>query len=553
MKFGNTKTHFCIGIAAAVLVMLLLTVGAFAAEEHGGVVDSGKCGENLTWMLYKDGLLQISGTGKMDNYDSAFGYMPTNTTYAPWHFYRGQINRVNLGSGITTIGDCAFHDCTGFTGSLTIPNSVTSIGSSAFSGCTGFTGSLTIPDSVTTIGLRAFQDCSGLTGSLTIPNSVTSIGNFAFLNCFGFTGSLTIPNSVTSIGNGVFKGCSGLTGSLTIPNSVESIGSAAFSLCSGFTEILTIPNSVTSIGGEAFYRCTGFTGSLTIPDSVTTIGLRAFQGCTGFTGSLTIGNSVTSIEEGTFYDCSGFTGSLTIGNSVTTIGYSAFQDCSGFTGNLTIPNSVTSIGDTAFEGCSGFTGSLTIPDNVSVIGIHAFSSCSGLTDAVFKGNAPTVGNSIFMYCADGFKVYCYKKYASSFITDNKGKWNGYPLIILDDAEPTPEVGLRLTGAVLDVGSSIRFSASVPAGDTVLWSSTDPNVASVENGTVTARSEGTAVIIAAAKTGGTSVSFEVTVNPAPEPVIKGDFDGDGHVTAKDRMILSRYLAGWPAYTKYFEQQ
>ena len=381
MKFGNTKTHFCIGIAAAVLVMLLLTVGAFAAEEHGGVVDSGKCGENLTWMLYKDGLLQISGTGKMDNYDSAFGYMPTNTTYAPWHFYRGQINRVNLGSGITTIGDCAFHDCTGFTGSLTIPNSVTSIGSSAFSGCTGFTGSLTIPDSVTSIGGYAFSDCSGLK-------------------------ALTIPNSVTSIGESAFSGCSGLT-TLTFHDSVESIGNSAF------------------------------------------------------------------------------------------------------------------------------------------------SGCSSLESATFRGNAPTVGNDIFKNCADGFTVYCYKKYATSFITYG-GKWNGYPLVVLDDTEPTPEVGLRLTGAVLDVGSTIRFSASVPAGDTILWSSTDSNVASVENGTVTARSEGTTVIIATAKNGRTSVSFDVTVNPAPEPVIKGDFDGDGHVTAKDRMILSRYLAGWPAYTKYFEQ-
>ena len=50
MKFGNTKTHFhwILTAAAAALVMLLLTVGVFAAEEHGGIADSGKCGENLT-------------------------------------------------------------------------------------------------------------------------------------------------------------------------------------------------------------------------------------------------------------------------------------------------------------------------------------------------------------------------------------------------------------------------------------------------------------------------------------------------------------------------
>jgi hypothetical protein len=73
---------------------------------------------------------------------------------------------------------------------------------------------------VTGIGNGAFNNCTGLTGSLTIGNSVTNIGDVAFEDCSGLTGSLTIPDSVISIGGGAFLGCSGLTGSLTIPDSV---------------------------------------------------------------------------------------------------------------------------------------------------------------------------------------------------------------------------------------------------------------------------------------------------------------------------------------------
>ena len=249
---------------AVVLVLLagLLGTGIWAEESHGGVVDSGPCGDNLTWTVYEDGLLDISGTGEMWDYDLD---NIRDTTTASWGAYSSGLKSLRLNRGITKIGKYAFWRCSGFTGGLTIPNSVTSIGSSAFEGCSGFTG------------------------------------------------SLTIPNSVTSIGNGVFS------------------------------------------------ECTGFTGSLTIPDSVTTIG------------------------------------------------------------------------DTAFYGCSGFTGSLTIPDSVTSIEAYAFYGCSALEGAAFLGNAPTtVDREIFTNCADGFTVYCYKKYASSFITDNEGKWHGYALEILPD-------------------------------------------------------------------------------------------------------------------------
>ncbi|MDE6049319.1 MAG: Ig-like domain-containing protein [Paramuribaculum sp.] len=138
-----------------------------------------------------------------------------------------------------TIGDNAFLDCSGLTGSLTIPNSVTTIGDKAFAYCSGFTGDLTIGNSVTTIGDNAFAYCSGFTGDLTIPNSVTTIESDAFYHCSGLTGELTIPNSVTKIGSYAFCGCDGFTGTLTLGSSLTNIGEGAF-LCDGFNDVVSL-------------------------------------------------------------------------------------------------------------------------------------------------------------------------------------------------------------------------------------------------------------------------------------------------------------------------
>ena len=278
----------------------------------------GKCGDNLYWYVDENNTLTIFGTGTMYDYE----YNGDNIS--PWRKLETAPTSLVLEDGITHIGNYAFRDCKGLSGSLTIPNSVTTIGNYAFCNCSGFTGSLTIPNNVTTIGNHAFYCCEGFTGDLTIPNSITTIGNFAFNSCSGFTGSLTIPNSVTSIGNYAFGSCK-------------------------FSGTLTIPNSVTSIGNGAFYKCKGFTGSLTIPNSVTSIGEWAFFECSGFTGSLTIPNSVTSIEECTFYGCSGFTGSLTIPNSVTYIGNEAFKQCNGFSDVCSLAETAPTLGKNAFS------------------------------------------------------------------------------------------------------------------------------------------------------------------------------------------------------------
>ena len=231
---------------------------------QAATVDSGTCGDNVTWTLDDAGTLTISGTGPMTDYSSS--------SYAPWHSHQDSIKTAVIEAGVTTIGKYAFNGCISLT-SVTIPDSVTSIGNGAFSKCRSLTA-ITIPDSVTRIGDYAFSHCSGLT-SVTIGNGVTSIGEAAFYNCSSLT-AITIPDSVTSIGGGAFSGCNSLA-SITIPDSVTTVDYCTFSNCSSLTAI-TIPDSVTIIVLEAFYGCTSLT-SITIPDSVTTIDDSAFFRC----------------------------------------------------------------------------------------------------------------------------------------------------------------------------------------------------------------------------------------------------------------------------------
>ena len=370
----------------------------------------------------------------------------------PWAGYTEPTGNITLPSTVTynginytvtRIGEVAFADCTGLTGSLTIPNTVTTIGHGAFMGCTGFTGSLTIPNSVTSIGPHVFNGCTGFTGSLTIPNSVTQIGAYAFTWLSSLTGSLTLPNSITVIPEGAFEYCVNLSGNLSLPNSLTTIGYAAFLGCTSFTGSLTIPNSVTSIAGYAFYSCDGFNGTLTIGTGVTSIGVNAFKNCSGFTqvkynaincndvndeakpfegciGTLTIGNgvqripacmfayggftgtlsipnSVTTIGEHAFYECEDFTGHLTIPSSVTSISNAAFFWCVNLTG-LTLPNSVTTIGSQAFYKCSSFTGSLIIPNSVTEIGWDAFGHCTEFTSLTLGNSLTTIGVGAFVWC-----------------------------------------------------------------------------------------------------------------------------------------------------------
>lgn len=196
--------------------------GDYGEAEMPGVA-SGKCGDDLTWKLDGNGLLTISGTGAMYDFEEE----------APWLALEPQ--KLVLEEGITHISDSAFYRCTSLTGTLKLPDSLTSVGYSTFCGCKELTGTLVLPKNLTDIGEIAFADC-GFTGGLTLPEGLTALSGEAFRGCKGFDGKLTLPKSLISIGVFAFRSCGFTT--VELYDAVETIGTRAFHDCGNLEKVI---------------------------------------------------------------------------------------------------------------------------------------------------------------------------------------------------------------------------------------------------------------------------------------------------------------------------
>ena len=259
----------------------MLLIGALAATASAATVDSGKCGDNVKWVLDDAGTLTISGTGTMydyDNYDSGED--------TPWMEHRNSVKKVVIKSGVTSIGRCAFDGCRNMT-SIEIPDSVKSMGEFAFAYCSGLT-SVRLPDGMEKISYGLFQLCDNLQ-SIKIPDSVTSIEGCGFYCCRSLT-SIDIPDSVTVIGECAFYFCKNLK-SVRLPGNLTKIEWYLFEDCESLTDI-TIPESVTYIELGAFYGCSSLK-SITIPKNVNTIMDSAFDKCTALTSIVFKGDAPT--------------------------------------------------------------------------------------------------------------------------------------------------------------------------------------------------------------------------------------------------------------------
>ena len=246
--------------AAASSTVASSTTASSLSQNAADLIDSGSCGKNATWELYKDGTLYIKGTGAMTDYDFDYNTETKVTiTNVPWYAtHLSSIKKIVIESGITYVGAYSFMDC----------DAVTEV---------------ELPDTLTTIGENAFWLCNELK-TIKIPSSVTEIGKRAFGGCLELT-EVELPEGLKTIGYAAFDSCGIKT--VTIPGSVKEIPSEAFLLA--YTQNVVIEEGVEEIGEEAFYYNDQLK-SITIPRSVKKIGSNAFAKCTSLK-SVTISKS----------------------------------------------------------------------------------------------------------------------------------------------------------------------------------------------------------------------------------------------------------------------
>lgn len=111
------------------------------------ILNSGKCGNDITYTLTKSGILTLSGTGSTYNYHSQ--------KFPEWDEYKYNIKEVIVEEGIVELGTMIFRNYSSIE-KIHLPDSLTTIGQYAFAGCVSL-DELTLPKNIKTLGKSVFS------------------------------------------------------------------------------------------------------------------------------------------------------------------------------------------------------------------------------------------------------------------------------------------------------------------------------------------------------------------------------------------------------------
>ncbi len=144
------KRLTCVLLVLSIL-LTVVSMDIFAAE-------NGKCGDNLTWVLDENGVLTISGTGDMYDWDISPvtpSFLWDMSKASPWHG-NSNIKKVIVDEGVTSIGKSAFYGCAQLE-QITLPTSLKKIGHFSFCECSKL-ANIVLPEGLIGCGQNALDD-----------------------------------------------------------------------------------------------------------------------------------------------------------------------------------------------------------------------------------------------------------------------------------------------------------------------------------------------------------------------------------------------------------
>ncbi len=332
--------------------------------ETDTVKNAGLYGNNIEFVLTKDGKLTVGGSGDMPK-AARVGSMP-------WYeANRFDVKSITIGKDITSINNVAFYNLYYLSYvEFEEGSKLETINASAF-GLAPQLKEIVLPDGLITLNASVFYQCENLV-KVVLPYSVASIASNAFEKCekvelyvadnsyamkyavengIPFQGrrvaisnglsaevewtlytdgelvlsgsgamedyssgeapwwnqrakikKVVVGKDITYIGKFSFAKCNNLTDiSYEEGSAVETIGWGAFGYCTALTTV-TIPATVKKLDGYAFYECTALkTVTMSEKDSLESIGMYAFWNDTALE-NVFIPDAVSEIGEGAFYN-----------------------------------------------------------------------------------------------------------------------------------------------------------------------------------------------------------------------------------------------------------
>lgn len=439
---------------------------------------------------------------------------------------------ISIPKNISVLGKYSFANCTDLNRVQLASDSVLSeIGEGVFSNCTKLsvistssTGTVsTFPNKLASIGKSAFAKTaltSVVVPKLNVKNAYTNIGDSAFSSCESLRTCDLSETNMSSVKNSTFSGCESLT-TIKLPTTLTEIASSAFNNCKKLSymnsdkkNVYNIPQNVKSIGGNAFNNnyCMA---TINIPAATDIIDQSAWN--------LNLTYTEEDLKKGTYaplkeinvdsgnVNFKSVDGVLFSKDGTILYNYPIMKQGTSYT----VPSSVTELSQSCFSS-NNYLKKVVLNSNLEKIDKEAFNKCESLKAIVFGSNLTvsidknafkgySSNNPICFYAKSRSTAKTYAesnssvKFIDNFLEAKKISIDQGKSLNVDYKQGSTQLSLTMLTA-----------SNTNATDVVSWSSSNIDVANVDNeGRVTFKKRGK-VVITATTASGLSTSITLTI-------------------------------------------